>query len=972
MSQENFLYNVIRKVEKTEAATRSKSSYSTEKVVIIDKRTGEIQSKVPAISFGGNLSYYVVSNDPSIFSDPRELEVEVSDFANDRKLGLLVTYRASYEADKSNNEEKIVKALYNNNSLEADLDKKIERWVIKFSRDRIADFIDNYFDEIKKLQNYLQLQAKNEVGLRLELRISPIQTQDAPNLGFNNRDASNIAEHSGLIIEVVDIASDRQLGISIAYRASYDPLDREKVAQQLFTTGKPIKDEIDKKLKSWVNDRLRGSEGEFIDLYLERVTTLRQDLVNIAKAETGIQLDLNISLNKQVETIIIPSSEITVRVSDSDEALDLTIQTELLVLDRIKAISHSNKWGTIQLTNLLKAEIKNYLQLHIKISDFYYELKDKVRNVLVDYLNQKLADKGRTIGYLYLESKVANSSPAPKELVEIQHIVKCTVQNYSKLIPVENTLQMLPQDVRRYISAQSPNLQAWVESKLEKIVKPLLLSKKYIEILSDFQTVSDAIRDEMGKAAESIGYKIQHIVSIPRLTHLDLKKDFEIESKNEEFSTNTSSIKVKLTTTVNAKFDSFNQIEQYLDRGVDEIIEEMQKVVNTKTREVLRQILPERFYMHFYYADKTEGRESVEKELQEAITTALEERFGVKVNTVVPIPEETYIIEYLQRLTGMIGKFECEINSTSGSELVKFKGEFKIEGIGEGSWYRFQTVFLSRQQSQQRSWQELDILNADHLKLISLGDVQDSRSEIDRINQRIIAIENDIFGLDGIQGCIQESLESNLFGIFDTLALQYTSPKDKYAIDKEINQWAVTSVTEQYGLQIKLLNIKRTQSTQEKYQQELTQKKLTANYEQSLQQIEESKKQNQQKLEARTTKIAKQLKMSSSIYDDKEAQLNELYKKRNQLKLIGFEDEDSKRELKYVEEEIKTLQAEVIDPSTEEDMDDVIDLNSLKPQQSKRSSFLEAKEEHQKSMLPENNQDSLSKSDRRIENHDED
>ncbi len=850
MNQKNFLSNVIRKVEKEEAVNEmanNKTNNSTKRVVVIDKRTGKVQYKIPTIPspFGRNLEYYIVSNDSSVFSELRTLPIEITDFSNKRVLDISVNYRASYSSDNSNNEGKVAKALQSDNSPEVELDKKVRKWVIEFTHNCVADFIDNYSEKVKILEQYLQNTAREEIGVRLDLKIS-------------------LAE---------------------------------------------------------------------------------------------------------LESIKIRPSEITVRVSDSDEALDLTIETELSVADQIKAISYSNTWGTIELTNLFKTEIKLYLQERTKISEFRYELKDKVRNALVDYLNQKLADKGWRILFLNLNSKVVISSPAPKELVEIEHIVKCRVQNYSRLISIENTLQMLPQDVRRGISAQQPNLQAWSESKLEKIVKPLLLSKNYLDILSDFRTVSDEIRDEMRIAAESIGYKIQHIVSIPRLPHLDLKTDFEIENKNEEFSTNTASIKVKLTTTANARFDNFNQVEHYLDRSVDEIIEDMRKVVSTKTREVLRQIDPERFYMYFY-ADATAGEKSVEKKLQDEITKALEERFGVKVITVVPIPEETDIIEYLQRLTGMIGKFECEIPSNSGAEPVKLEGQFKVETIGEASWYRFQSVFLSRQQSQQRLRQEVDKLNEQHSDLMDLGDVDDNRDEIDKINQRIKAIENEIFGLDEIRHCIQESLVSNLFGIFDSPDLQYTSFQDKSAIDEAINNWASASVIDQYGLKISLRNIKRSQTDREKYQQQVTQATVAANYEQSVKQIEESKQQSQQKLEAKTTKIGKQLKMSQKIYEDQDAQLQELYKQRRQLKLIG--DEDSKQELKYIEEEIRNLESEIIDLSREESIDEPINLNLLKPQQSKPGSFLKAKEQNQKNLPPsQNNQDSQPNGDRGIKNNDD-
>ncbi|RUS94653.1 hypothetical protein DSM106972_092900 [Dulcicalothrix desertica PCC 7102] len=922
MSQENFLYDVIRKVERAEAVARAKNNYSTGKVVVVDKRTGETQAKIPTISFGGNLVYYIVSNDSSIFSEPRELRIEITDFSNNRTLGISVTYRASCEADKNNNEEKVAKALHSDTSPEAELDKKIRRWVIEFTRDRVADFIDNYFDEIKKLQNNLQTKARNEAGLRLDLRISPIQTQDARNLVFSNKDASNIAERSGLIIEVEDVASSRQLSITLAYRASYDPIDREKVAQQLFTTGKPIRDEIDKKIKYWVNYHLRGREGEFIDQYSGKVTALKQYLQITAREEIGIQLDLNISLTKQVETIVIPPSEITVRVSDSDEALDLTIQTELLVLDRIKAISHSNRWGTIQLTNLLNTEIKNYLQLHTKISDFYYELKDKVRNGLVDYLNQKLADKGRIISYLYLDSKVANSSPPPKELVEIQHTVECKVQNYSRPIRVENTLQMLPQDVRRYISAQSPNLQAWVESKLEKIIKPLLLTKKYIDILDDFQKDSQKIREAMEREAASIGYAVEHIVSLPRIEHLRLKENFEILDENQQFSTNTASIKVKLSTSINAKFKNFNKIEDYLNGNVSQIIEEMRKVVNSTTREVLRRIEPERFYMRFYVAE-THVEKSVEQELKETIEATLKERFGAEIISIVPIPEQTEIIDYLQTLMGMIGSFECSITPLSGGEVVNFKGDFKILGIETGSWYRFQSVFQSMQQSQQQLRQKLKALKEQYSKLIKAGDIEDNSEELEEISEEISKIESQTSGISEIKNSIEKSINSKLMNAGSEL-LRYTDIQLLSTMERYINEWARGSVIDQYGLEISIRNLSRTRTEQETYVFKAQQTLEKAKVDEALAQIQ-----------ARTELRKKQLEMSSRRNQAKSVELDKLYERK--AKLIADPDAEAD-ELQNLEAKINRLEQELLNPSLE---DAESSLQLLEPNKNKgRNSLL--------------------------------
>mgnify|MGYP007021600398 FL=1 len=210
---------------------------------------------------------------------------------------------------------------------------------------------------------------------------------------------------------------------------------------------------------------------------------------------------------------------------------------------------------------------------------------------------------------------------------------------------------MLLQDLRRYISAKSPNVEDWVKRKLEKIVKPLLIDKNYADILCDFSQEAEAIRQAMQIEAESIGYYVKHILSVTKQEHSQLLENLEIKDEKSEFLTNVASINVKLSTAVNLKFTSLEKIDYYLNKKVDDIKKIIQKTINRTTEEIIRTIEPERFYMRFYKPKN--GEKSVEQELKDEITKALEDKFGATLIRVVPIPEQTDIIEYLQRLIGI-------------------------------------------------------------------------------------------------------------------------------------------------------------------------------------------------------------------------------------------------------------------------------------------------------------------------------
>ena len=702
MTNEHPLNKVISKVEKSEASAKNKAKSPIESIIVIDKQKKEFLPKIPFFS-GQNILYYIVfnTNDASKVAERTDLPVEVRDFAKNRKLGISVAYRASCPPG---NEQQVALALCGDDSPGDELDRKIERWVAQITDERSAEFIENYFGQVEGLQNSLKKIARNEVGLKIDFRLS---------------------------------------------------LEKEK----------------------------------------------------------------------QLESVKIGPTKITVYVSDSDEALELELQTELIVDNPVIATSSLASGWLISLVKITKEEIKKYLLENVTISQFYYELKDTIRNGLVKHLDNILHDKGRKVGYLYLNSQQVSSSPVPKELVEIQSTVDCRVQKYADLVSVENTLQMLPQDVRRYISAQSPNLKAWVENKLERIIKPLLLDKKYVDILLDFDKESEEIRRAMQVEAESIGYAVQHIVSLPKLEHLVLKENLEIrDSKDREFSTNAASIKVKLSTTANIKFENFDKIEDYLvkideenqlvSKSVKEIKDLVIDTINSTTRELLRTVDSERFYMR-YYESATEEK-SVEQELVEAITKAIEERFGAKVLRIVPIPEQTDIIDYLQRLMGMVGSFQCEVPSLTGGDPVNFQGDFKILSIEQGSWYVFQSAFQSMRESQQELLQELKALKEDYSNLIDLGDVEDSRKELQKISQRIHTIENEIFGMHNIKKSIEKSINAKLTTA-DSQLLRYTDMKLLSTMERYINQWAKESVVEQYGLEINIRNLSRTRTEEEEY-----------------------------------------------------------------------------------------------------------------------------------------------------------
>ena len=771
-------------------------------------------------------------------------------------------------------------------------------------------------------------------------------------LVYNTNNASSFAESRDLLIEVTDFARNRKLGISVDYRASCPSGKEEQVARALCGDNSPG-DELDKRIKRWVFQLTDDRAAQFIDNYYSQVHWLQTQLKTKAAEEIGLNLDVRLSLEKEndLKPLTIRPTEIKVYVKDSDYPLDLEVETELIVNDPVKATSNldSDWWNS--LVNLTTAEIKQYLLRNITISQFYYELEDTVKNGLVNHLNNILGHQGRRVKYLFLNNKTFSSCSPPQDFVEIKDLkIDCKVQKYGNSVSVENNLQMLLQDLRRYISAKSPNVEDWVKRKLEKIVKPLLIDKNYADILCDFSQEAEAIRQAMQIEAESIGYYVKHILSVTKQEHSQLLENLEIKDEKSEFLTNVASINVKLSTAVNLKFTSLEKIDYYLNKKVDDIKKIIQKTINRTTEEIIRTIEPERFYMRFYKPKN--GEKSVEQELKDEITKALEDKFGATLIRVVPIPEQTDIIEYLQRLIGIVGSFECKVPSLMGGEAVTFQGDFKILGIKQDSWYTFQLAFQSMRQSQQELLQECQTLTQQYSKVIKSGDVEDNIDKIYKINQKIRVIENDFFGIDDIKNSIEKSVTAKLKTANSQL-LTYTDIQLLSTMEHHINHWARESVVEQYGLDINIINLSRSPTQQEKSFSEAKAKLQRANLDEELAKIEARCKERQQQLGMYSRR-------NQAHYDE----LNKLYEQR--AKLIAYPD-DNQDELQDLNETINCLEKEIPSFSLE---DAGSSLNRLEPKRDKRKSTLDFEE--QMSLLPsEKNRDSDPSSEPRIINQED-
>jgi hypothetical protein len=763
MNSVNSLDKVIRKVD----GNTKVNAGVTEKIIVLDKQTGDI---VPVWKrlIGGNFLYYFVANnkDTSNFVESKGLICKIKDFVNDREVAISVNFRSSCSVG---NEEKVAKALLGNNHPGEQLAEKIQIFFDEFSRKKATDFIESYsINQLRELQNRVEKQVIDQIGLNFELRLA------------------------------------------LAYE--------EKI--KTFSTG------------------------------------------------------------------II---EFPVHVSDCNDELNLQLKIELVVDEQNKVKALANLGHEILLVNLIEQEIKKYLFEKTTLHKFCFHLKDTLRNDIVNYLNRNslFSQKGRKVNVLSLNS---NTIPIlPDEIVEIQYDVECKYQGYPepKPILVRNTVQMFLEDIGKYRLAQINDLEIWVKSKLERIVKPSLIYKEYIDILLDFEPIALQIKQDMEKEVKIIGYNIKQIVSRPNLKLLEIIKSFYLEIEEEIFATKDANVKVKLNILVSGKIEEPRKIKDYLNPDSD-IEGLMKRTISHAVRDVLNSIEPERYYLRFGFpaVDEITGKaieKSVEQELTDKIKEGLEKDFYAKLSTVISKPLNTEITEKYQELYRQIGKFEFEVPSLKSDEPpVQFQGDFQIDGVEKDSWYIFQS------------------------RLPSINDIKQS---------------------------IATSLKAKL-NTFDDEILQYRDTENLLILENFINEWinrplSRGSIANQFGLKISIGNLSRARTTIEDGRSRVYAE---------LQNVE--LKGVQANLIARNQQIDTQIQINAEKQKAKSLELSKLYDERSRL-LISGDEED----IEELNRKISDLEKDVLSPSLEDAKDK---FEQLKPKKSTSKSLSEITEQMNK------------------------
>lgn len=502
----------------------------------------------------------------------------------------------------------------------------------------------------------------------------------------SNTRSQQAAESATPVIPIRDFANNRTMKVFVSYVASCEQGNEEKVALSLFDGPHPAA-VLNEAIGRWVKEKVGQKPADFIDHYFAMKAEVEEYVVERALAETGLSLKalINLDMKEVVKNFAVGPFNMPVLTHDYDKEQNLKLRVELHIdwQYQVRAVQHQPYVSTLE--RLIREQTRKYFSEQVPFHKFATELHGDIKAGLVTHLDAAVRFAGRKVGALSVEADRLDLPPA---FYERQKNIEYKLQEYPSAITIENTLQMSVFDYALYVKSGAKTLDDWIQKELGEAVRVALFGKKYTDLLLRFDAIETEIRDRLIAAARRIGYDIKQLIVVPHLKEYVLLKKFSVEVEGD-FRTKLTNFSVNLSVVVTARIRKLQDVEKYINSGRD-VQESMRGAVYRKTHEILRTIEPERFYMRFSDTDR-EGEKPVEQLLIEEIANELVKEYKAEVISIISTMGESEITRVWESLQKKSSDFKAETDSPNPDDVepITIDGKFSIEAIHHKGWDKF-------------------------------------------------------------------------------------------------------------------------------------------------------------------------------------------------------------------------------------------------------------------------------------------
>lgn len=483
-----------------------------------------------------------------------------------------------------------------------------------------------------------------------------------------------------------------ELVLVIDYKGGCQPGCEPQLAQFFFRTTEPDK-AIGDALGNWLIEFFTTS-GRRVDQFFSSNHDASRDLAGKALAEFGLALTITLDVeNQKPENIDIGPLVISSRLlrSDDEEPVSLKAELEADPQNLLRAMLHEKT----SLVEVCKKGVKQYLASRVTLETYYAELNsERVKRELREHLDLLLKQFGRRVVFISLKPEDRGHRPLPhnsETTIAYQH------HECSEPIKLKISVLMTPQDATRYRAEGSRPLPSWVQENLEEVVRNVLFSFSYVDLLLDFRPAKQRIIEEMNRRAAAIGYKIEQLMTMLSMEPLTWRKRFDVSIKNTEkspheamFETSVSGVYVGLELHLTARVKDLRAVTRYLTSDLPlKVREELYRLLEN----TLHATDPEHFYKYFSEVDKRKHSTggAFEHELRGKICHLLESEFNAEVIQLVLKQPDTDLTDKLRGVAKTPHDFVAtsEIGTTPGAPRISVFGSFTVEAVSPDGWEKF-------------------------------------------------------------------------------------------------------------------------------------------------------------------------------------------------------------------------------------------------------------------------------------------
>lgn len=680
-------------------------------------------------------------------------------------------------------------------------------------------------------------------------------------------DVSNVAKGEINGIQLQDLSYS--LPVSIAYDVRCRPGNEIRAAMALFDEAAAPAEVLERCLIRWVNELGQSGVPEFVRKYVDEPATLVSTLTAKAMNEAGLDLNILLSIDHAaaLEPIVVTRDRQRTIVSDyHDEEQDLSFRILLDVDDSRKANAILQHHRNPELQNLVTREVRQFMRTAVTLQEFCTELSSAtLRARLTQHLDHFLAPFGRKMGAVKLQGSVV---PSIEFFAQKSVDVKCDLPPYPQPVVISNDVQMILKNVALYKAVRGLVLDDWLKEQLTRIIRERLFGAKYIEVLIDFGPFEADIKQRLKDEAAKIGYEIKQLITVPDLEPIHLKEPFTIDTAGS-FDLRLPDFQVSLQVIVNTRIPNLESVKNELNR-LQHVPDLMADAIVAAVRQTLHSIYPERFYMRFGYTEVA-GEAAVEEELAGKITERLREKFGAEVIEVILKVGDNEIITRLRDLQKAINPFAVHVAPLNESETITFRGNFQVDMVDTEGWSRFQQLPV---------------------------------------------------GVDVIREKLEEHLLAKLHALSGQ-AIQFRDPAHQKKIVMTLTELAERYVCSEFGLRVRISNIRRDRTEQE---ERANQTRLI---------------EGRARIVARGEDIESWQSANRATRAERLARLDQLLKERTALATMGSRDElaDLDREIANLRKSLEPPALPQLDdvqrkalpgPATDVSLDDFAELEELR------------------------------------------